>query len=65
MALRVVPGDAKATKGADFAQHVADGQKALTVRKFPDAVREFEAALRVMPGNADATALLKRAKEGR
>jgi tetratricopeptide (TPR) repeat protein len=65
MALRVVPGDAKATKGADFAQHMADGQKALTARKFPDAVREFEAALRVMPGNADATALLKRAKEGR
>jgi hypothetical protein len=65
MALRVAPGDGKATKGADFAQHMADGQKALAARKFPDATREFEAALKVMPGNAEATALLKRAKEGR
>jgi tetratricopeptide (TPR) repeat protein len=64
-ALKLVPGDAKATKGADFAQHMADGQKALAARKFPDAVREFEAALKVMPNNADATALLKRAKDGR
>jgi tetratricopeptide (TPR) repeat protein len=64
-ALRVVPNDPKATAGADFAQHVADGQKALAARKFPDAVREFEAALKVMPGNADATAFLKRAKEGK
>jgi tetratricopeptide (TPR) repeat protein len=64
-ALRAVPNDTRATKGADFAQHMADGQKALAGRKFPDAVREFEAALKVMPNNADATAFLKRAKEGR
>jgi hypothetical protein len=64
-ALRALPNDARATQGADFAQHMADGQKALAARKFPDAVREFEAALKVMPNNADAAALLKRAKEGR
>ncbi len=64
-ALRAVPNDAKATRGIDFAQHMADGQKALAGRKFPDAVREFEAALKVMPNHADATALLKRAREGR
>jgi len=63
--LRAVPNDAKAIKGADFAQHVADGQAALAARKFPDAVREFEAALKVLPDNADATAFLKRAREGR
>ena len=64
-ALRVVPNAPAATKGVDFAQHVADGQKALAARKFPDAVREFEAALKVMPNDADATAFLKRAKESR
>jgi tetratricopeptide (TPR) repeat protein len=64
-ALRAVPSDGRATRGADFAQHMADGQKALAAKKFPDAVRDFEAALKVMPNHADATALLKRAKEGR
>jgi tetratricopeptide (TPR) repeat protein len=64
-ALKVVPNDAAATKAADFAQHMADGQKALAARKFPDAVRELEAALKVKPNDADATALLKRAKDGR
>jgi hypothetical protein len=44
---------------------MADGQKALTAKKFPDAVREFEAALKLTPGHADATALLKRAREGK
>jgi hypothetical protein len=64
-ALKAVPNDARATKALDFAEHMADGQKALSAKKFPDAVREFEAALKMTPGHADATALLKRAKEGK
>ncbi len=64
-ALKAVPNDAHATKGLDFAQHMADGQKALAARKFPDAVREFDAALKVLPNDVDAMAFLKRAKEGR
>jgi tetratricopeptide (TPR) repeat protein len=64
-ALRALPGDGAATKGADFAQLMADGQKALAVRKFADAARDFEAALKVRPGDAEATALLKRARDGR
>ena len=64
-ALKVIPNDPRATKGADFAQHMADGQKALTARKFADATREFEAALKVIPNHVDATSYLKRAREGR
>jgi cytochrome c-type biogenesis protein CcmH/NrfG len=64
-ALRLAPRDARAARGADFAQHMADGQKALAARKFADAGRAFEAALKVLPNHPDATALLKRARDGR
>jgi len=64
-ALRALPNDSKATTGADFAQHVADGQKAQAARKFPDAIREYEAALKLIPNHPDATAFLKRAREGK
>jgi cytochrome c-type biogenesis protein CcmH/NrfG len=67
-ALRLVPGDAKATEGlkrADFGQHLAEGKKLLAARKFADAAREFDEALKISPDNNEAKTLLKRAKEGK
>jgi colicin import membrane protein len=64
-ALRLVPGDAQASKGGEFAQRMADGQKALAARRFADAVRAFEAALKLVPNHPDATSYLKRAREGK
>ncbi len=64
-ALKALPGDAKATKSLDFAQHMADGQKLLTAKKFPDAVKEFDQALKVFPTNKDAQDFLKKAKDGK
>jgi tetratricopeptide (TPR) repeat protein len=64
-ALRLVPGDSKATTGHEFAQHMDDGQKHAAARKFADAVKDYEAALKVIPNQPDATAALKRAREGK
>jgi tetratricopeptide (TPR) repeat protein len=67
-ALKVVPGDARATEGlrkADFALHFAEGQRLMTLRRFADAVREYELALQREPGNAAATAALKKARESK
>jgi tetratricopeptide (TPR) repeat protein len=64
-ALRIRPGDARASQGADFAQHMSDGQKLLAARKFSEAAREFQAALKLSPGNPTAKTLLQRARERR
>jgi tetratricopeptide (TPR) repeat protein len=64
-ALKIMPKDAKATEGmrkADFSLHFAEGQRLLTLRRFPEAAREFELALQRDPGNAAATAALKQAR---
>jgi hypothetical protein len=44
---------------------MAEGQKLLAARRFTEAAREFDAALKLSPGSAEATAALKRAREGR
>jgi tetratricopeptide (TPR) repeat protein len=64
-ALKAVPGDAKATKNQDFAQHMDNAKKLAAAKKFPEAVREYEEALKLIPNQPDATAALKRAKEGK
>jgi tetratricopeptide (TPR) repeat protein len=64
-ALKVVPGDAKASAGEEFAQRMGDGQRALAARKFPQAIREFEMALKLRPKDPDATDFLKRARDGK
>jgi tetratricopeptide (TPR) repeat protein len=64
-ALKAVPGDAKATKGQDFGQHMDNAKKHAVAKKFPDAVKEYEAALKLIPDQPDATVGLKRAKEGK
>src|SRR5262249_24915860 len=67
-ALRLMPGDAKATTGlhnAEFAQHVGAAHTAHAAKRFAEAISEYEEALRLQPGNADVTAALKRAKEGK
>ena len=64
-AQRLVPTDAKAAAAVRFTQHMADGQRLLAARRFPDAVKEFDEALQLSPGHPDATQFLKRAREGR
>jgi tetratricopeptide (TPR) repeat protein len=67
-ALVLVPKDARATEAmrkADFAQHYAEGQKLMTLRRFLDAAHEFEIALQRDPGNPFATAALKTALDSR
>jgi tetratricopeptide (TPR) repeat protein len=49
-------------KTAEIQKRLADGQNHLQARRFADAIREFEAVLAIDPGNAQARALLQRAK---
>jgi cytochrome c-type biogenesis protein CcmH/NrfG len=44
---------------------MSEGQQALASKRFPDAVRAFEEALKLVPNDAAATAALKRAREGK
>lgn len=67
-ALRLMPGDAKATqalKSVQFKDHLADGQRALKAKRFAEAVRAFEEALKLSPDDAEAKKLLRQAKERR
>jgi tetratricopeptide (TPR) repeat protein len=59
------PQAAAALRSAQFAQHMADGKKLLAARRFPDAAREFDEALKIVPTDAEAKALLARAKAGK
>jgi hypothetical protein len=42
-----------------------NGKKALAARRFPDAVKEFEEALKLVPTSAEAKNLLQRARAGK
>ena len=67
-ALRWVPKDARATaalRNVEFTQHMAEGRKGLTAKRFADAAREFEEALKLFPNNPEAAKALKQAREGR
>jgi hypothetical protein len=44
---------------------MADGKHFAAARRFADAVKEYEAALKLFPGNPEATDALKRAREGK
>jgi hypothetical protein len=44
---------------------MADGKRFATARKFADAIKEYEAALKLFPGNPEATDALKKAREGK
>jgi cytochrome c-type biogenesis protein CcmH/NrfG len=44
---------------------MAEGQKLLAAKHFAEAAREYEAALKLQPGNAEAAAALKRARDSR
>jgi tetratricopeptide (TPR) repeat protein len=64
-ALKLVPNDTQATAGLRRAQanlHVVDGQRFLDAGQFVNAQREFEAALKLAPGNPTVTKLLEKAK---
>jgi tetratricopeptide (TPR) repeat protein len=60
------PKDAKAKQSlnqAEYANNMAEGQKAMSARRFNDAVRYFEAALQNSPNNPAATQALRDAKK--
>ncbi|MFO0965171.1 MAG: tetratricopeptide repeat protein [Gemmataceae bacterium] len=67
-AFKLAPKDARVTtalRRADFSNHMVEGQKYLDLSRFPDARREFEAALVLFPGNPQASKLLEKAKAGK
>jgi tetratricopeptide (TPR) repeat protein len=67
-ALHWQPGDAKATaavRAAEYLQHMTEGQRLLAARKFPDAAREFDEALKIFPSSADAKNYLQKARSGK
>jgi OFA family oxalate/formate antiporter-like MFS transporter len=49
---------------AYFAQHMKQGRSALDARRFDDAIRAFEDALKLAPDNAEARLALAQAREG-
>jgi tetratricopeptide (TPR) repeat protein len=53
------------TGATEFTRHMTEGQKLLAAKRFAEAAREYEAALKLQPGNTEATAALKRAREGK
>jgi hypothetical protein len=64
-ALKLLPGDARAAaalRSAEFALHMEEGQKHLQAGRNAEAAREFEAALRLAPGNREAQDALNRAR---
>jgi tetratricopeptide (TPR) repeat protein len=49
-------------KLADYQKHLDAGRTAMTAQRFDDAVKEFQAALKVLPGDATAAINLKTAQ---
>ena len=47
----------------EYDQAMSQGKAALSAKRFADAVRHFEAALKLKPNDPEATAALRRAKE--
>jgi tetratricopeptide (TPR) repeat protein len=67
-ALHWVPGDAKAAAGlrsAEYLLHMSEGMKLLAAKRFADAAKEFEEALKLFPTSADAKKYLEKAKSGK
>jgi len=52
------------TAKADYDKHMKDGQAALKDKKYADAVKGFEDALKAIPDDAAAAAALKQAQKG-
>jgi tetratricopeptide (TPR) repeat protein len=55
----------KAKRQAEYARAVQAGRDAYAARRYDDAVKAFTDALRIMPGDRDATALLQQATKTR
>jgi tetratricopeptide (TPR) repeat protein len=49
---------------AEYEKHMKEGQTALQQKKYADAVKDFEAALKIKPGDVLAAASLQQAKAG-
>jgi tetratricopeptide (TPR) repeat protein len=67
-ALRWMPKDAKAAasqRNAEYLLHMTEGDKLLAGRRFADAAKEFEEALKLFPSSADAKKSLQKAKSGK
>jgi tetratricopeptide (TPR) repeat protein len=64
-ALQLVPGDVPALtalRRTELPLQLTAGKQALATRRFPDAVKSFEAVLQLAPDNAEAKAGLKKAR---
>jgi cytochrome c-type biogenesis protein CcmH/NrfG len=48
-----------------FDKLMMQGKTAATAKKFPDAIKAYEAALQLKPNDPEAAAALKRAREGK
>jgi tetratricopeptide (TPR) repeat protein len=67
-ALRWAANDARAATGlrnAEYLLHMTDGEKLLGAKRFTDAAKEFEEALKLFPTSSDAKTYLQKAKAGK
>jgi hypothetical protein len=67
-ALRWSANNAKAATGlrnAEYLLHMTEGEKLLAAKRFADAAREFEEALKLFPASSDAKNCLQKAKSGK
>jgi hypothetical protein len=61
------PGEAisLAQRQAQFNQLMATGKQAAAARRYADAAKAFEAALKLVPSNAEARTALQKARDGK
>lgn len=67
-ASRLMPGDATALakiREMSYRRSIADGKASLAAKRYDQAVRDFEYALKMKPNDPEATASLQRAREKR
>src|SRR5207248_1139524 len=57
--------DPEVVKKQEFDRLVGQARAAAGARKFPEAIRHYEDALKLKPNDPEATAALKRAREGK
>jgi hypothetical protein len=54
-----------ALRNALYQLHMANGRQAHAARRYPDAARSFEEALKLVPTSAEARSALERARQHR
>jgi tetratricopeptide (TPR) repeat protein len=61
-ALKLQPGDATATRRADFARHMDAGGRQAPAKKWAEAVAEYDLAVKLAPDDATARQSLQTAR---